>query len=108
MSLHRESDVSITLANVGVTAPTASDGFQNLNSGASAGGKDYSDGGGLGQFFTLAAGYTYAVNSYSLMFSGHTPNPATFTGTWRLHIRHRIFSDTQWARWRVPLTARSS
>lgn len=80
------ANASITLSNVGVTAPTAGDGFKNLNSGGSAGSKDYSDGGGLGQSFTLGAGYTYAVNSYSLMFGGDTPNPATFTGTWNAQI----------------------
>lgn len=82
-----QANAAVSLTNVGVTAPSAGGGFQNLDSSGGAGGGDYSDGGGLGQSFTLASGFDYTVNSYSLMFNGDAPQGLSeFAGTWNAQI----------------------
>lgn len=81
-------NAAVTMSNVGTTAPSAGDGFANTDSSGARGGVDYSDGGGLGQSFTLPAGFTYEVNSYSLMYFGDNGGGDSFGAgaTWNAQI----------------------
>lgn len=83
-----QANAGVTLTNTNsTTAPSAGAGFQNLDFSGTATGSDYSDQGGLGQSFTLAPGFDYMVNSYSLMFDGDAPaGLPMFTGNWNAQI----------------------